>query len=252
MNHRRREVSEPKKRELEVMIISAEDLKNVKRIGKKMRCYAVAYMDPDHKASTSIDQEGVINPTWNEKLLLTTDDELLSNVLAAITVEIYSYSHIRDRLVGTARILISELLTGGDPAKPSDNPIQCLAVQVRRPSGRPQGILNIWVPPTGKFLLHRASLSFSRRDAAGVTPLEHIAHNGDGAAKENEKQITHNGGGAAKENEKGNGGEEIHPHSSPEWSSSSDASPTRSPSHPASGIRPQENRVSFSPTKQDE
>lgn len=218
MKHGRREVSEPKKREIEVMIISAEDLKNVKRI-RKMKCYAVAYIDPDHKASTRIDQDGVINPNWNEKLLVTTDDELLSNVLAAITVEIYSYSHIRDKLVGTARILISELLKGGDDANPSDNPIKCIAVQVRRPSGRPQGILNIWVPPTGRSLLHRTSSSFCKRDAADVTPLEPVAQNG----------------GAAKENEKGKEGEEAHPHSSPEWSSSSDASPTRSPPHPASG-----------------
>jgi len=235
MKHGRHEVSEPKKREIEVMIISAEDLKNVKRI-RKMKCYAVAYIDPDHKASTRIDQDGGINPNWHQKLVLAADDELLSNVLAAITVDIYSYSHIRDKLVGTARILVPDLLKGGDPANPSDNPIQCIAVQVRRPSGRPQGILNIWVPPTGRFLLHRASLSLTRKDS-DVTPLEQDAHNG-GAAEENEK---------GKEEE-----EQQHLQSSPEWTSSSDASPTRSPPPPASALLPQENRVSCISTKQDE
>lgn len=228
MKHGRHEVLEPKKREIEVMIISAQDLQDVKRIGK-MRCYAVAHIDPEHKVSTRIDQDGGINPTWNEKLVLAADDELLSNVWAAITVEIYSYSHIRDKLVGTARILIPDLLKGGDPANPSDNPIQCIAVQVRRPSSRPQGILNIWVPPTGRFLLHRNSLSFSRKDAE-VTPLEQGANNG-GAPEGKEE-------------------EEVHLHSSPDWSSASDISPPRSP--PASALRPQENRVSFTPAKQDE
>jgi len=210
MKHRRREVLEPQKRKIEVMIISAEDLEDVKRIGK-MRCYAVAYIDPEHKASTRIDEEGGINPNWKQKLVLAADDQLLSNVLAAITVEIYCHGHIREKLVGTARILTSELLKGGDPMNPSDNPIQCIAVQVRRPSGRPQGILNIWVPPTGRFLLHNASLSFSRKDAE-VTLLP----------DDKQTQDAHNGGGGggAPEEEK----EKVQLQSIPEWSSASDAS----------------------------
>eukprot|EP01018_Ginkgo_biloba_P026087 Gb_09311 [translate_table: standard] len=174
MKRGRKVESEPKTRHIEVRIISAEDLEDVKRFGK-MRTYAVAFIDPDHKATTNIDEEGGINPTWNQKLVLQADDELLSQTLAAINVDIYAHGHIREKLVGTARILISEVLKGGNPADPSDNPIQCIAVQVRRPSGRPQGILNLWVPPTGRFLLHRASLSMNRTDSVKILEDDDVA-----------------------------------------------------------------------------
>nr|ABK22654.1 unknown [Picea sitchensis] len=154
---------QPKKRAIEVRIISAQDLEDVKLIGK-MRCYAVLYIDPEHKASTRIDENGGINPFWNELLVLQADDELLSQNMAAVNVDIYARGHMRDKLVGTSRILISQVLKGGDAANLYDNPIGCMPVLVRRPSGRPQGILNIWIPPAGKFLLRRSSLSFSRVD----------------------------------------------------------------------------------------
>nr|ABK24127.1 unknown [Picea sitchensis] len=137
---------QPKKRAIEVRIISAQDLEDVKLIGK-MRCYAVLYIDPEHKASTRIDENGGINPFWNELLVLQADDELLSQNMAAVNVDIYARGHMRDKLVGTSRILISQVLKGGDAANLYDNPI-----------------LNIWIPPAGKFLLRRSSLSFSRVD----------------------------------------------------------------------------------------
>jgi len=202
MKHRRREVLEPQKRKIEVMIISAEDLEDVK-IFSKMRCYAVAYIDPEHKTSTRIDEEGEIKPTWNEKLVLDADDKLLSTVWAAITVEIYCHGHIKEKLVGTAGVLISDLLHGGNPKNPLDNPIQCITVQVRRPSGRPQGILNIWIPPTGRFLMRHASLSFSRKDAE-VTPLP------DDEQKQDALKSGGGDGGAPAE------GKRVQRHSNPE------------------------------------
>eukprot|EP01018_Ginkgo_biloba_P026089 Gb_09308 [translate_table: standard] len=89
--------------EREVRIISAQDLEDMKRFGK-MRTYAVAYIESDHKAPTNIDEEGGINPSWNQKLVLQADGELLSQTLAAINVDTYAHGHMRDKLVGTARI----------------------------------------------------------------------------------------------------------------------------------------------------
>ncbi|GLJ05691.1 hypothetical protein SUGI_0023100 [Cryptomeria japonica] len=164
MKHGRR--AQPKaveKREIELRLISAQDLEDVKRIGK-MRCYAVAYIDPKHKVTTPVDENGGINPSWNQKLLLQADDELLSNPLAAITVDIYASGHLRDKLAGTARVLIPDILKNPDNPNPNPNPINCMAVQVWKPSGEPQGILNIWIPPTGKFLLRRLSLTMSKKE----------------------------------------------------------------------------------------
>ncbi|KAH9326701.1 hypothetical protein KI387_006879 [Taxus chinensis] len=163
MNHRRKEDSKgAQKREIELRIISADDLEDVKRFSK-MKCYAEAYIDPNHKATTPVDEDGGTNPVWNHKMLLQADDSLLSDVLAAIKVDIYARGHLRDKLVGNSRILISQILKGDD-SNPNPNPINCVAVQVWRPAGHPQGILNVWIPPAGKFLLRRLSMSMKEKN----------------------------------------------------------------------------------------
>ncbi|KAL5997516.1 hypothetical protein ACLOJK_008446 [Asimina triloba] len=165
-------------REIEVLIISAQDLKNVKHL-TKMRTYAAVYVDSDHVSKTRVDEEGGVNPTWNEKLTVRfkeREGEEEEDVMRALNVDIYAEGHVREKAVGTARVLLCDVLKGGDAAEPADNPIQCLTLQVRRPnSGRPQGLLNLWVPPTGKFLIRRESLSFSVREDCH-------AEKGDGGA----------------------------------------------------------------------
>ena len=89
-----------------------------------------------------------------------------SDVMAALNVDIYAHGHVREKPVGSARVLLCDVLKGGDASEPSDNPIECITVQVWRPSGRPQGLLNLWVPPTGRFLIRRESLSFSIKEEA--------------------------------------------------------------------------------------
>ena len=152
-------------REIEVLIISAQDLKNVKHVFK-MRAYAVVYVEKDvHVAKTHIDEKGGVNPTWNEVVKVRFHEDLPEkNVMAALNIDIYAHGHVREKLVGSARVLLCDVLKGGDASEPSDNPIQCLTVQVWRDDGTPQGLLNLWVPPTGKFLIRRESLSFSVRE----------------------------------------------------------------------------------------
>lgn len=152
-------------REIEVLIISAQDLKNVKHISK-MRPYAEVYVEKDHHvARTRVDDLGGANPTWNEVVKVKFHEHLLeSDVLAAINVDIYAHGHLREKPVGSARVLLCDVLKEGDASEPADNPIQCMTVQVWRPSGTPQGLLNLWVPPTGRFLLRRESLSFTVKE----------------------------------------------------------------------------------------
>ncbi|XP_068669556.1 protein SRC2 homolog [Aristolochia californica] len=152
-------------REIEVLIISAQDLKNVKHL-TKVRAYAVVYVDSDMVSKTSVDEEGGVNPVWNERLTVnfrerTSPEE---DVLTALNVDIYAHGHLREKPIGSARVLLCDVLKEGSADEPADNPIQCLTLQVRRPSGRPQGFLNLWVPPTGKFLRRRDSLSLGARD----------------------------------------------------------------------------------------
>ncbi|KAJ4981669.1 hypothetical protein NE237_032506 [Protea cynaroides] len=151
-------------REIEVLIISAQDLKNVKHV-TKTRAYAVVYVERDMAEKTQVDEQGGVNPTWNEVVKVKFHKGLEENdVTTALNVDIYAHGHIREKPVGSARVLLCDVLKAGNASEPSDNPIQCMTIQVRRPSGRPQGLLNLWVPPTGKFLIRRESLSFGVKD----------------------------------------------------------------------------------------
>lgn len=165
---RRKALPDAELQEIEVLIYSASDLKNVKHI-TKMRTYAEVYVDKSiHVATTHLDEHGGTNPTWNEVVKVKLfHRQLTDDVMAALNVDIYAKSHVGlEKHVGSARVLLCDVLRGGDAAEPADNPIQCLSVQVWRESGRPQGWLNLWVPPTGRFLIRRESLSFSVRDRA--------------------------------------------------------------------------------------
>ncbi|EEF42675.1 conserved hypothetical protein [Ricinus communis] len=184
--HHRSRKNQDQLREIEVLIISAENLKNVKHV-TKMKPYALVYVEKDlHVAKTHVDNHGGTDPTWNETVKVMFRENLLeTNIIAALNVDIYAHGHVRDKPVGSARVLLCDVLKGGRPDVPVDNPIQCMTVQVWRPSGRPQGLLTLWVPPTGKFLERRESLSFSVKDVIEeeekVVVEEDGASGGDGA-----------------------------------------------------------------------
>ncbi|KAK7268695.1 hypothetical protein RIF29_21401 [Crotalaria pallida] len=130
---------------LELNVISAQDLAPV---GRSMRTYAVAWVHPDRKLSTRVDTQGHTNPTWNDKFVFRVDDEFLYADTSAIMIEIYALHWFKDIHVGTVRVLVANLIP--PPARPFHNNhapmgMRFVALQVRRASGRPQGILNIGV-----------------------------------------------------------------------------------------------------------
>ncbi|XWS39124.1 hypothetical protein CRYUN_Cryun18bG0023400 [Craigia yunnanensis] len=127
-------------------MISAQDLEPISR--RKMRTYAVAWVHQERKLSTRIDTQGHTNPTWNDKFVFRVDDEFLNRDTSAVMIEIYAVHWFRDILVGTVRAIVGHLIP------PISRPrhrhgvqlgMSFVALQVRRPSGRPQGILNIGV-----------------------------------------------------------------------------------------------------------
>ncbi|XP_039155883.1 uncharacterized protein LOC120287221 [Eucalyptus grandis] len=130
---------------LELNIISAQDLAMVART---MRTYAVAWVHPDRKLSTRVDSNGRNSPTWNDKFVFRVDEEFLRSDTSGVMIEIYAVHWFKDVLVGRVRVLVGHLVT------PQPHPfrhqqhhvgMRFVALQVRRPSGRPQGILNIGV-----------------------------------------------------------------------------------------------------------
>lgn len=125
--------------------MSAQDLEPIAR---KMKTYATAWVHSKRKLSTRIDNKGNNNPTWNDKFVFRVNDDFLRDETSAITVEIYSTHWFRDVLVGTVRVLVGNVVvlpSSRNFHNTYNGGTRCVALQVRRPSGRPQGILNIGV-----------------------------------------------------------------------------------------------------------
>ena len=125
---------------LEVNVISAQDLAMVSR---NMKTYAIAWVNPGRKLSTRVDSKNGSNPSWNDKFVFRVDESFLRSDTAAVMIEIYAVKWFRDVRVGSVRVLVGNLLP---PATRTQNSgMRFIALQVRRPSGRPQGIINIGV-----------------------------------------------------------------------------------------------------------
>ncbi|XVF28518.1 hypothetical protein REPUB_Repub15cG0036500 [Reevesia pubescens] len=131
---------------LELNLISAQDLEPINR--RRMRTYAVAWVHRERKLSTRIDTQGHTNPTWNDKFVFRVDDEFLQGNTSAVMIEIYAEHWFRDILLGTVRVIVSNLVPRiSRPNRRHEFQLgmRFVALQVWRPSGRPQGILNIGV-----------------------------------------------------------------------------------------------------------
>ncbi|KAB1219531.1 hypothetical protein CJ030_MR3G012327 [Morella rubra] len=127
-------------RGLEINLISAQNLKPPSPNLRRMQTYALVWVDPNHKVRTRTDRVGGENPTWNDKFFFKVSPEFLSSETSGVCIEIYAVSYLRDHLIGSVRFLTSNFPS----AVASGSRIPTFtAVQIRRPSGRFQGILNI-------------------------------------------------------------------------------------------------------------
>lgn len=126
---------------LEITLISAQDLSPV---CKSLRTYALTWVNPNRKRTTRVDNHGHNNPNWNDKFSFRVDDEFLSSDSSAIHVEIYTVSWFRDILVGTVKVILNNLVNPFENTS-SNQSKKFVALQIRRPSGNPQGILNMGV-----------------------------------------------------------------------------------------------------------
>ncbi|GLJ42093.1 hypothetical protein SUGI_0871670 [Cryptomeria japonica] len=127
----------PRPVDVDLTFISAKDLKNVNWRYGDLRPYAVVWVDPDNKVSSQVDREGDTKPSWNEKLTIPINRPLQD---AELTIEIIheKASEQTKPLIGTARVRLSEILdeVGFDQR-------QERTLKLKRPSGRPQGKLEI-------------------------------------------------------------------------------------------------------------
>ncbi|KAK7285831.1 hypothetical protein RJT34_20613 [Clitoria ternatea] len=123
---------------LEINLISAQGLKPPASPRRRLQTYAVTWIEPSTKLRTRVDKIGGHNPTWNDKFLFRVSPEFLASDTSGVSVYIYAVGTFRDHLIGTVRLLISNILS------PDADRAPCFsAFQIRRPSGRFLGVMNI-------------------------------------------------------------------------------------------------------------
>ncbi|XP_044503729.1 uncharacterized protein LOC123224200 [Mangifera indica] len=146
---------------LEITLISAQHLK-LPSNSKRMQTYALVWVDSSARLRTGVDRVGGENPTWNDKFLFKVTPEFLSSETSAVSIEIYACGTYRDYVVGFVRALVSNISLSEGNNTPSFT-----ALQIRRPSGKFRGVLNI-----GAMLVDRSAFAgLNEFDAIGYRDL---------------------------------------------------------------------------------
>ncbi|KAI9113736.1 hypothetical protein K1719_014987 [Acacia pycnantha] len=130
-------------RTLELNIVSAKDIKNVNRF-TKMHVYAVVSIigDPQHNqvAKTPLHRQAGDSPTWNFSVRFTINETLAKQNRLTLLIQLFSHrSILGDKEIGSVRVTVNELLDRAGDGKS----LQHMNYDVRKPSGKAKGVLNI-------------------------------------------------------------------------------------------------------------
>ncbi|XP_078435718.1 uncharacterized protein LOC144706595 [Wolffia australiana] len=128
--------------EAEITVVSAKHLKNVNWRRGELKPCAVLYIDPENRVTTKADDAGSTRPVWNERFVLPVPQS--GDVVLTLEILHAKPSETSKPLVGTARASLWDLVERfPDGGGSSSVPIRSL--ELRRPSGRPQGKVRIKV-----------------------------------------------------------------------------------------------------------
>lgn len=127
--------------EVELTLTSAKDLKNVNWRNGHTRPYAVVWVEPQKKCSTKVDEEGDTSPFWGETLVVPIPPgQPIEDTTLYIDVVHAGSDEGTKPLIGSARLKLVEVLDdGGLGGRVSRT------LKLKRPSGRPQGKLEVEV-----------------------------------------------------------------------------------------------------------
>jgi Ca2+-dependent lipid-binding protein len=120
-------------REIEVTVLSAQDLKNVNFLGGAMNPYAEVWIHSSKKEQTGVCSGGGRNPSWDCALKLACEDRLFTSG-GEISVAVYSRgSFSSNTLVGTVTVPLSDLialLNAADESQSSTSTAMSCQVQI--------------------------------------------------------------------------------------------------------------------------
>ncbi|MCO5614535.1 hypothetical protein L7F22_068819 [Adiantum nelumboides] len=160
-------------RHLDITVVSAKDLKKVNLIGK-MNTYAVVWVDPYYRQSTSVDDDGGSKPEWNQKLSFPVPEDFFQQPNSRLTVEIYSKATFTDdKLVGAVNIPLPEVAQ-------KTNQEEVAEYGVMRKSGKAKGTLKLSIRMGEKTTIGPAPAgqgAYGHAPAA-VMPVATYSHDG--------------------------------------------------------------------------
>lgn len=130
--------------------MAAEGLKNVSLMRAKMDPYAVAYVQPYSKHSTRVLARGGKDPIWNDSMHIVIPVRMLNDPASALTIQVFNQGAINRVLVGATQLLLQDLLRHA--ALKGNGEGDILTLQLFRPSGRPHGIIRVFLKLSGDGL----------------------------------------------------------------------------------------------------
>ncbi|KAE9592572.1 hypothetical protein Lal_00028593 [Lupinus albus] len=140
--------------ELEVMISSAHGLKNVNWRHGSNKPYAVVYVDTANKSTTNIDESGDVEANWDQTLQIFVPAGPIEDSVLHIDIVHNGSEEGTKPLIGSARLNLSDVTKDVGFGERLNK-----TLILKRPSGRPQGKVEIKVtvkdksyqPPSGYY-----------------------------------------------------------------------------------------------------
>ncbi|XP_076918559.1 uncharacterized protein LOC143579030 [Bidens hawaiensis] len=123
--------------EVEVTISSAKNLKNVNWRHGPLRPYAVVWVDPKHKWSTRVDEEGDESPVWDQTLVIPLTGPIKESTLYIDVVHADAAEDTKP-LIGSAKLNLKDIVD-----EVGIGEVFTDGVKLKRPSGRPHGRLEL-------------------------------------------------------------------------------------------------------------
>ncbi|KAL6972040.1 hypothetical protein U1Q18_031723 [Sarracenia purpurea var. burkii] len=126
--------------EAQVTITSAKDLKNVNWRHGRLKPYVVAWIDPNSKTSTRIDDEGDTNPYWDQTLVVPFNSPIEDSVLYIDVVHANPGGEDIKPLVGSARLPLRDVVDDVGLGQSAGRKLE-----LKRPSHRPHGKIDVQI-----------------------------------------------------------------------------------------------------------
>ncbi|XP_057793064.1 protein SRC2 homolog [Salvia miltiorrhiza] len=101
-------------RKLEIILVSADDLPNIRSFGK-MKVYAEISLNGKSETSkrTTVDLAGETNPKWNFPLDYTVNEASLRTPGLELVVKLFCQRTLGDRYIGEVKISVKSLFDSG-------------------------------------------------------------------------------------------------------------------------------------------